>query len=713
MSTKKPLLTISLLISNRPDTIPRCLDSLKPIMEAIPSELILIDTSKSEEIHELLLTYTDKVYEFEWCKDFAKARNEGVRRAKGEWFLYLDDDEWLVEVDELIDFFQKGRYKKCECANIQIRNFLNLAYTEFSESWGTRLFYLGKGAKFEGKIHEYIYPIYGDAMFLQVIANHSGYAFDTEEKRQAHFERNTELLLAAIKDEPSDLRWIAHLIQEYRPEKKWEEIISLCKEYLNGVGELKTPMQRNYFCTLYGGLVEALSFLEENVKALEVCEIALEDERSTDLLKDFLHFYAAVNYVELKKWPDAKMHIEKYFEGYDYFLKNKDAMNSQLGALVVHRVFEKDFMQSASNILIYTELKKENIDIPFAEKDDAKDIKMDALSGLKFVKLMVKLISSMEYTKAFEHFLQNIGQESTLCNWACAEAQQLEGKDEVAFQRVAYAFSKVKSRFWYICYCRIIEADARGNKADVEHAIEELLKELAVVCYMPDRVYEIVDKYDIKIALLWDKVAGEQWLEHVSRLVNKCEDVYIDKAYDYIVNVYGQTNWRAASLPVALAEKQVKAGMDMRVREYHNLLCEYAERKLVLYYYFCEEYGQQPIAPPEVQAAAKIKDYEEAEPSDKKQALIALKEAAELCPDFAHGIGQFFQFYSELEKQRAAKQKEEMEELRVQVIGEVNEMLENKQIDSALQIMVQLKQMFPEDLEVAELTLAVRLKTLE
>ena len=38
MSTKKPLLTISLLISNRPDTIPRCLDSLGLIMEEIPSE---------------------------------------------------------------------------------------------------------------------------------------------------------------------------------------------------------------------------------------------------------------------------------------------------------------------------------------------------------------------------------------------------------------------------------------------------------------------------------------------------------------------------------------------------------------------------------------------------------------------------------------------------------------------------------------------------
>ena len=89
MNNQKPVLTISLLISNRLDTIPRCLDSLAPIMEAVPSELILIDTSKNSEVHELLLKYTDQVYEFEWCHDFAKARNEGLKRAKGEWFMFF------------------------------------------------------------------------------------------------------------------------------------------------------------------------------------------------------------------------------------------------------------------------------------------------------------------------------------------------------------------------------------------------------------------------------------------------------------------------------------------------------------------------------------------------------------------------------------------------------------------------------------------------
>jgi len=570
MKEKKPLLTISLLISNRPDTIPRCLDSLKLIMDKLPCELILIDTSKSKEIHELLLTYTNQVYEFEWCRDFAKARNEGVKRAKGEWFLYLDDDEWLAEVDEIIDFFKSKKYKKYQCANILVRNFLNPEYTDYSDLWVTRLFYLGGGAKFVGKIHESIYPIYNEPMFLNALFNHSGYIFDTEEKKQKHFERNSQMLLEALEEEPTNLRMAAQLVQEYRSIEDWESSIKVCKEHIKHKEEITGFMERNHFCTMYAGLVEGLTKLKKEKEALEICDIGLEDARSTDLLKSFLYFYKMINYTELEEWSKARESFDKYLERYEYFKKNKDSMNDQMGALIVHRIFEHDFVEKAYNILVYTELKKEKIDMLFSDDEEEKEVTIDALSGMKFVRAMINLISTKEYTSAFEHFLKNISQNEQLCEWACAEVQQLEEKDEDAFQRCAYAFSKAESDFWYICYCRVMEADVRESKDDVEHAMEELLNVLPVVCYMPDRLYGVIDKYDIKVALLWDKVAGEQWTSHVSRLVNECEDIYIDKAYDYLLNVYEEDDWHVNCLVSALQEKMLLA----QQREEMNTLRE-------------------------------------------------------------------------------------------------------------------------------------------
>lgn len=559
MKAKKPLLTISLLISNRPDTIPRCLDSLALIMDQLPCELILIDTSKSEDIHKLLLTYTDKVYEFEWCRDFAKARNEGVRRAKGEWFLYLDDDEWLAEVDEIIDFFKSKKYKKYQCANILVRNFINQDYTDYSDLWVTRLFYLGGGAKFVGKIHESIYPIYNEPMFLNAIFNHSGYIFDTEEKKQKHFERNATMLMEALEEEPTNLRWAAQLVQEYRSIEDWESSLAVCKEHINHREAITGFMDRNHFCTMYAGLVEGLTKLNREKEAIEICEIGLEDERSTDLLKSFLHFYKMLCYVRCKDWANARESLDKYLEGYEYFQKNKDAMNDQMGALIVHRIFEYDYVEKAYNVLVYLELKKENIDMLFTEDEEEKEITMDALSGMKFVKAMVNLIATREYKPVFDHFLDNINNDVHLCEWTCAEVQQLEQEDEAAFQRCAYALSKAESDFWYIKYCRIMEANAREDKADVERAIEGLLTALPVVCYMPDRVYGIVDKYDIKIAVLWDKITGDQWSAHAKRLVNECEDIYIDKAYDYLLDIYEENDWRVESLVSALQEKMFLA----------------------------------------------------------------------------------------------------------------------------------------------------------
>ena len=61
MENQKPILSISMLASDRMDTLPRCLESLTAIREAIPSELIIVDTSKNPAVHDLIVKYADKI----------------------------------------------------------------------------------------------------------------------------------------------------------------------------------------------------------------------------------------------------------------------------------------------------------------------------------------------------------------------------------------------------------------------------------------------------------------------------------------------------------------------------------------------------------------------------------------------------------------------------------------------------------------------------
>lgn len=113
----KIILTVSILISNHYDRVKRCLESVKPLLDAMPSELILTDTGCNQELRDLLEEYTDHIIDFAWCQDFSAARNVGLQKAKGEWFLYIDDDEWFEDVQPLVFLFgcvlvQKVGYHK-------------------------------------------------------------------------------------------------------------------------------------------------------------------------------------------------------------------------------------------------------------------------------------------------------------------------------------------------------------------------------------------------------------------------------------------------------------------------------------------------------------------------------------------------------------------------------------------------------------------------
>ena len=672
MKIQKPLLTISLIISNRPDTIPRCLDSLRPIMEAIPSELILIDTSKSEEIHKMLLEYTDQVYEFEWCQDFAKARNEGVRRANGKWFLYLDDDEWFAECDELIKFFKSGKYKKYGSANIKVRNFSNPEYTKYTDGWVTRLFYLDGETRFEGRVHEYIYHLYGKQIFLNVIANHSGYIYVTKEKLRQHFDRNVNILQEVIKEEPHVLRWQAQMVQEYETVDEWEAMASFCEEQLKKRSKIETFMDRNHFCTLYAGSIIALLNTKRYEESLAMCETAMKDERSTELLKALIYLRKAENYVALEKWDAALIEVGKYLECYHVFNPDEPAIQQQMGTLLVQMTFERYHVSKAYRIL--------------TEVVEKTEIAEDEV----------------------QRYFQYATRDEVISQIICEYVQEWEEKDEKVYLKLARFCSKMESDFWYVRYCKVVAVDSEERKEVVQKAVEELLDAITNVFFLPDRVYAIVDKYDIKIVKIWESLTVKQWLKQIPQFVNSSDEKHIDKVYSYLRDVYESEDWRVLCLEAAFLEKQVIAGPKENIFDYHELLKNYATIKIVLYQQTIEE-GTESISN-DVLAADKILQYEEIHTKDKVLALRQLKEAAEYYPVFADGLGVFLHRYAELEMLLERKQNDEMERLRVQVLAQVKGVLENGQVSEAYSILKQLQQMFPGNAEIEQLLLALEKK---
>lgn len=347
---EKPVLTISLLASKRPDTIRRCLDSLTPIREVIPCELILIDTSNDIGIHNILLDYTEQVYRFEWCNDFSKARNIGLKNAKGEWFLYLDDDEWFVEIEALIQFFQSGEYKEYGAACYQVRSFYDVEQTYYEDIWVSRMIRIENDTFFRSKIHEYLYPVRGKIKHIPAMAHHSGYIYVSDEQKKAHFERNTFLLKEMIQDEPENLRWPMQLVQEYRSMREWEMICSYCKEMLIATKHINDKYNNIYLGTFYAGYIEALMVQKLYEQVLELCLRASNDDRNTDLCRLYICSKLAENYFILGNYVESNKYASTYLSIIVEYNKDVEDHSVQEMALIVNEALSELTIQQVKQI---------------------------------------------------------------------------------------------------------------------------------------------------------------------------------------------------------------------------------------------------------------------------------------------------------------------------------------------------------------------------
>ena len=87
-----PKLSLCMIVKNEAHCLQNCLDSAKPVAD----EIIIVDTGSSDQTIKIAKRNTSKVYHFQWCDDFAQARNYSLTKAKGQWILVLDADEVLL-----------------------------------------------------------------------------------------------------------------------------------------------------------------------------------------------------------------------------------------------------------------------------------------------------------------------------------------------------------------------------------------------------------------------------------------------------------------------------------------------------------------------------------------------------------------------------------------------------------------------------------------
>ena len=86
-------ITLCMIVKNEQSILERCLISYAGTYD----ELIIVDTGSTDSTKDIAHKYTDKVYDYKWCDDFAAARNYAFSLASCDYIFSADADEILDE----------------------------------------------------------------------------------------------------------------------------------------------------------------------------------------------------------------------------------------------------------------------------------------------------------------------------------------------------------------------------------------------------------------------------------------------------------------------------------------------------------------------------------------------------------------------------------------------------------------------------------------
>lgn len=84
-----------MIVKDEEKSLEKCLGPIKDIV----NEIIITDTGSKDGTKEIAKRFTKKVYDFNWCNDFSKARNFSISKATKDWILVLDPDEKISKND--------------------------------------------------------------------------------------------------------------------------------------------------------------------------------------------------------------------------------------------------------------------------------------------------------------------------------------------------------------------------------------------------------------------------------------------------------------------------------------------------------------------------------------------------------------------------------------------------------------------------------------
>lgn len=713
MKTKQPVLSISILISGR-EEMRKCLESLRPFLEELDCELILVDTGCNEEQLAIAREYTDIIIPFTWCNDFSAARNTGLKKTTGEWFMFLDDDEWFEDPSEIVSFFKSGEYKKYNGAYYKVRNHVDHSGEHYMDHFVTRMVRRGKETCFRGKVHEALQPLYEPVKTFDAHVEHYGYAYDTEEERKQHSMRNVPLILAEIEEKPDEMRWYGQLAQEYLATSEYEKGAEIALKGIRRFEERGKDKETQYY--IYAALYcyAAVDYLRMNdyTAAERVLDKGLGKIKGVMPYRALLLQEAAAVFWQVERYEDCISASKEYLEIYDKIGSDEELM-AQEGFLIVQDTFREGMNAPlVIRAALASAMKRDYDKLEyFFFRLDWWDPRM--LQQQELEKEVIKAMLDAPYRELFSRMMKAMGERNRgmlelypifleierMCR------QNLEDEKLEQLRKLA---AEIDSEHFYILGAKIHCLDKQGDIEEITELFGRIFAREESVLDIREDVWEIAERNEIPLEQFLQKMDFVKWKNALERWV------YIAPFEEAESWEKRRLTWNCKddirSLVLSLRCKEVmirQKGLKEDIEALEERLGNYAREVLSYYHRFFKEevFTASPeVLPDEARVSLHYLDVMEKRKSgDAHSILQALREMLEIYPVLEEAT----LYYAGMVKDEVERKNKEAENAKLELESLVNSLktmarlqISKKEYETARKILLQIKQCMPGDAEV-------------
>ena len=202
LERKEIVLSLCMIVRDNARTIGAALESIRPWVD----EMVVVDTGSSDDTPAICARLGARVSHFTWVDDFAAARNESLRLARGRWLFWMDSDD-TIDPDcgrrlrelaraaadpSVLGFVVQVRCPGIGDGDVTVVDHLKLVRNHAE-------------IRFEFRIHEQVLPairrLGGEVGWTDLFVTHSGYDHSPDGQARK-LERDLRLLHLDLGERP-------------------------------------------------------------------------------------------------------------------------------------------------------------------------------------------------------------------------------------------------------------------------------------------------------------------------------------------------------------------------------------------------------------------------------------------------------------------------------------------------------------------------------